>query len=379
MLDGIIVRPSGGWARYLDRLRDTPDKWLFLAIFILGSISIVSFKAMGASKVVLIATPLTLLIGYAVIAWWMQRFRLREDRIGENCYYLGLLFTLVSLAYALYAFTTDISATQIIIANFGVALTTTIAGVTLRVLFSQLREDTVEYEREARVALADATSRLTGELRSSIEDFASFRRSMTQVLEEGMAEIATKTNTSFEANTRAITEFGQATIAKLEDSYASFSRSSTKLNQAAERAVEAMEMLIERVGKIDASPEMLSHKLDPVVGGFRELLLVATERATAQKTELSRMSKTAGAASDAAARMQQSISDLAASVERDIALLRETATAVRQVIDADVKAVHGLRADMESEIATANAMVGKLHAALISLADHITESVSVRR
>src|SRR3546814_17959688 len=77
-----------------------------------------------------------------------------------------------------------------IIANFGLALATTIAGLALRILFTQMREDPVEIEREARRDLAEATSRLKAELDTSVIELSSFRRATAPSLAEGMAAMA---------------------------------------------------------------------------------------------------------------------------------------------------------------------------------------------
>lgn len=96
---------------------------------------------------------------YAVIAIITKRFRLREDRVGDNIYYLGFLFTLISLAYALYVYNNPggSGGAAEIITNFGIAIFTTIFGLAGRVLFNQMRQDPVEYEREARYSLAEAS------------------------------------------------------------------------------------------------------------------------------------------------------------------------------------------------------------------------------
>ena len=62
---------------------------------------------------------------------------------GDNLYYMGFLFTLTSLAVSLYQFSTVGSAEQIV-QNFGIAIASTIAGITLRIMFNQMRRDPVE-------------------------------------------------------------------------------------------------------------------------------------------------------------------------------------------------------------------------------------------
>ena len=69
------------------------------------------------------------MVGYAVLLG-ARLFRLRDDQSGDNLYYMGFLFTLTSLAVSLYQFSAAGSAEQIV-QNFGIAIASTIAGITL--------------------------------------------------------------------------------------------------------------------------------------------------------------------------------------------------------------------------------------------------------
>src|ERR1700675_1875280 len=106
------------------------------------------------------------MIGYAVLLG-ARVFRLRDDQSGDNLYYMGFLFTLTSLAVSLYQFSSDGSAEQIV-QNFGIAIGSTIAGITLRIFFNQMRRDPVEVEHTARLELANASRRLRRELDSTV-------------------------------------------------------------------------------------------------------------------------------------------------------------------------------------------------------------------
>src|SRR5438105_4735374 len=100
---------------YRNRLSDWLDKWLFFVAFAVGAIGIVGLKSWQFSQGVVTAFPLVIMLGYAFYVFVSQRYRLREDMAGDSLYYLGFLYTLTSLAYALYAFTQDDSNTQVII------------------------------------------------------------------------------------------------------------------------------------------------------------------------------------------------------------------------------------------------------------------------
>ena len=86
---------------------------------------------------------------YAAALLLARSLRLRDDQSGDNLYYMGFLFTLTSLGAALMHFSAARAAEEIV-RNFGIAITSTIVGIALRVLFNQMRRDPLEVERIAR-------------------------------------------------------------------------------------------------------------------------------------------------------------------------------------------------------------------------------------
>lgn len=117
-----------------NRFTEKFDRFGLFATFIIGSTGILSMKANSLDQSIITVFAMTVMIMYSAIIYFSPRLRLREDQAGDNVYYLGLLFTLVSLAWALWVFTPENGARQVI-GSFGVALATTILGLSLRVFF----------------------------------------------------------------------------------------------------------------------------------------------------------------------------------------------------------------------------------------------------
>src|SRR5437868_5291556 len=80
------------------------DKWLFFATFSIGTIAILAAKIADLRPAIPVAIGVLAIATYGLIAWRSPAFRLREDRAGDGAYYLGFLFTLVSLSFALWEF-----------------------------------------------------------------------------------------------------------------------------------------------------------------------------------------------------------------------------------------------------------------------------------
>ncbi|PJI42429.1 hypothetical protein [Ferrovibrio sp.] len=97
-----MVEIASSKKKYLNPLNDIPDQALFFGLFAVGGLAIWFMKMAGFHQYVVTAFPVAIMFGYAGVALVTKRYRIREDKIGDNIYYLGFLYTLVSLAYALY-------------------------------------------------------------------------------------------------------------------------------------------------------------------------------------------------------------------------------------------------------------------------------------
>lgn len=172
-----------------DRRADYLPTTLFAAFSVTGTVYIILSKLFQFPAWLVTSFPVGLMMLYAVAILLFRRARLRDDQIGDNFYYMGFIFTLTSLAVSLSQYSQGSSVDQIV-QNFGIAVSTTIAGIVFRIIFNMSRRDPVEVEHLSRMELSEASNRVRRELNASLVDFAHFRRSNQQMLEEGYGEIA---------------------------------------------------------------------------------------------------------------------------------------------------------------------------------------------
>ena len=106
-----------------DRLRDRGfiDQWGFMVFAGLGFIAIFLAKSLGIDTMWVAAGAIGSMIAYAVIIGTRGTGRVRADQAGDNCYYLGLIYTLASLSYAIWTFDPTDTATTIV-QGFGLSL-----------------------------------------------------------------------------------------------------------------------------------------------------------------------------------------------------------------------------------------------------------------
>lgn len=158
---------------------------LFLTFLVAGSAFIVFAKLTFPSgyKLVVVMVPVLIMVTYALMALFARSVRLRDDQTGDNLYYMGFIFTLTSLAVALAQFEQGTGFEEIV-RDFGVAISSTITGIALRVIFNQMRQDPIEVEHSARQELAEASRSVRAQLDETVLAFNHFRIQTIQSLEE---------------------------------------------------------------------------------------------------------------------------------------------------------------------------------------------------
>ena len=180
---------------FLNKLQDRGlvDQWGFAFFSAVGSIGIVIAKALDVRAGIVAVCAVAIMLAYAALISRFGSGRLRSDQAGDNCYYLGLIYTLASLAYTIFTFDPANTATTIV-QGFGIALATTILGLVLRVVFNQGRPDLEEVESGARRDLVDAVSRLKTELGQTViamNDFGiQVRQSISETQDSATKDIA---------------------------------------------------------------------------------------------------------------------------------------------------------------------------------------------
>lgn len=176
---------------YSERLAPTratrPDIIAFGVAFLIGVTAYGLLHWYGIHQIVISAAIASVMIAYSVVVARVPRLRVRMDQAGDNAYYLGLLFTLISMAVALYQFgnavegtgTQDAGARQII-RNFGIALFSTITGIFLRLVMHQMRVDPADVENMTRIELSDASRMVKAKLNAVSLELASFCAELQQ-------------------------------------------------------------------------------------------------------------------------------------------------------------------------------------------------------
>lgn len=297
-------------------MRSFFDKYMFGLVFIIGTIGIITLKIYQFQQLYVTAFPIVLMLAYAAMLAKVRERRLSEDQSGDNLYYLGFLYTLVSLSYALYNFSSaseEFPATaniDSIINSFGIALATTIFGLMLRILFNQMRHDIVDIEAEARMELANAATRLRTELDQITLDMNHFGRATKQSISEGLQAVSQEAS---EAMSQSAEKFG--TVAemlgtRINKTLDNFTLNIEQLNTTSSGMVTAIEHLLKRVESIEAPADLITTKIAPAMDAIKEAGEAINKRASGDGKVLARLTKTIDNALASSSVLEQNVSAL---------------------------------------------------------------------
>ena len=153
-----------------DKLDDSTVKYAFFLTYTIGSLIIIfSSKLPGehTSTFLLIALMLVYLFGIMFLNNKLNTF-VRDEQMGDSFYYLGFLFTLTALAVSLFSLKEGTDS-GVLLKNFGVAITTTLAGLIGRIMLSQFRETLDEMKEKAETQISDSARKLNTQLIQSID------------------------------------------------------------------------------------------------------------------------------------------------------------------------------------------------------------------
>ncbi|MGO9060183.1 MAG: hypothetical protein ACLQU2_22810, partial [Candidatus Binataceae bacterium] len=273
---------------------------LFLAFLAAGSGFIILAKLTlpPGYKLVVVMVPVLIMVTYALMALLVRSIRLRDDQTGDNLYYMGFIFTLTSLAVALAQFEQGTGFDEIV-RDFGVAISSTITGIALRVIFNQMRQDPIEVEHAARQELAEASRRVRHQLDETVLAFNHFRTQTVQSLEEAQeelrkrllsqdADIAARAGRPIEEGAAKIGAALQAFAAAIDSTSSQLGTETSKIAKSVGDIDSAMATLNARLAAMQTPDRVIEVKLEPVVQTLADAVAEYSRHSQAHSQALTR-------------------------------------------------------------------------------------------
>jgi len=244
-----------------------PDKGLFAFAAIAGFALILWLKVKGQNPNQVAALAVALMLFYGVIAYNIPAVKLRIDRLGDNFYYLGFIYTLASMAAALMQIENGIGI-EPILGSFGIALITTIVGVAGRVMFVQMRSEIDEVEEQTRRDLLEASTNLKGQLAVMLRDFETFSTAMRQTAEE----TAKQSTEAARKQVEIVSSVAQAAANEIKSAFEGNRSNVQRLSETVEKIAKTVDQTNEQFAKMELPTRRFEEQLDTFGGRLTELL-----------------------------------------------------------------------------------------------------------
>lgn len=242
------------------------DLLVFIGAFVSGVVLYVLLHVvLQVHQVIVSAAVIAVMVAYTLLAFKLPLLRVRQDQAGDNAYYLGLLFTLMSMAFALYEFGTAILASgrtpdqgpRQIIANFGIALASTITGIFLRVLLQQMRVDPADLENVTRIELAEASKRVKANVDNVTVELGRFHDEVRQRSNDVVT-------TLFEETKKSVAQLHAQVDSTTTTMLASVASAHKSVLEQAHEMTRELGSAVARLRTVEPPPVTLSRRLDKV-------------------------------------------------------------------------------------------------------------------
>lgn len=307
------VRPTGS------KLRGGLDWILFVAFILPGFVGIILLKQYGVAAEVVAGLAAALMVAYALIAYWLPRVRIRPDRLGDNMYYMGFVFTLASMSAALIDMQRGADVASLI-GSFGIALFSTIVGIAGRVVLLQMRTEVEDVEEIVRQDLIDQAGKLRGQMTAAVNDLEVFRLGVRHSLEEKLTEAFTTHQTALQAQIGMLDTTTKSVTERIRASFEANESASSAVRNAAQETAEALRGLTRRFGQINPPSDLIDRKLERTMTRIEEVVRTFEETAGSE-TERHRSLHAA----------TTSLEAIVAGLQRDLLRLEEAASGVGRV------------------------------------------------
>ena len=293
-------------APFRRRLDDSHDKKAFFIAFLGGLIGIFFFRIVGGTAggvtawdwaAILFAITVLLLYGVYIYST-KNRSGISVDRASDNIYYLGLLFTLASLAYSLILLSKGIDTKKTtgnavlvlsLLPDFGLALFSTIAGIFGRIVLQQLRNDPMDVETEAREELGVAIRQLRETIGQVVTNLNGLSDQTSLTLSELNQTVSQTLEQSANQNTmviRAVAEEVGTLSTQLQEQVTNVTNFTAASTNQFNEILSGLRTQFERFGEIPDSLGTKFGELSSKLSNATELIESSTEHQTRLSSEM---------------------------------------------------------------------------------------------
>ena len=216
----------------------------FIIFFILGTICMLAFNKFDAHPLTSVLFLLGIMTAYLGTSLKYAKSLVAKEHFADSFYYMGFIFTFVALTIAMYNLGTATDETasntlDTVLAQIGIALTTTIYGLLVRVIMIQFNpilsdpdDDILSNIGELANSMEDLAKNFNRSLNTSTSKVQSFHTNLTKDLEKFTETLKSNHNDMLDN-----------TLNKINHNLSNFDKTTSLLNSKIEIFADNMQKL----------------------------------------------------------------------------------------------------------------------------------------
>lgn len=344
------------------------DARLFLGIVLSGAILMFVMKVVGAPQLIITSIMILLIIAYTAVVLLYPRLYLRHDQAGDNAYYIGLIFTLLSMTFALYSIGQTLasekqdgfSEAEMLIGDFGLALGTTLIGIICRLVLHQMRIDPADVEEQTRIQLATAADDMRLQIKDLSIQLGNFFAELSQRHNDYVSEVSQKQVKSLDKITKINEESAEGIATRIKSISSDMEEFQMDLRNGTQRLSE---VLSEAAGKLERESSGAAESLQSLSGlseatGYaREQVLSLSTTLSETVPSLKEVALNVSGLAEAMARVREEGSKASNDVKEKVVQVDSELKAMITSIEVQVKGLAGTTKQLSDVSLRSNAAV----------------------
>lgn len=230
----------------------------FRTVFILAlvtGLTVIGYGQVIGDALISVLGPLLVMAGYLVIGRRYTDTGEKVEQFADSIYYLGFLFTLIALTASLLAFRTAEIDINLLVANFALALVTTIFGLATRIVIINFRNPAANQDQLQDI-LDHQTAKLCRTASQISRELERINREITDHHEILMSENKLQITTAYRA-VESLSEDAGRSIREIAET------TRTEISQT-------LSELGSRLESIDFPEQLFAEKLAVPIARFAE-------------------------------------------------------------------------------------------------------------
>src|SRR5688572_22071810 len=148
----------------LDQILRVPLQKLFVVTVALKIISAFFGWHLNYPWLLGFSVPLLFMSAYIVLGMKRRDSDVSDEKFADTCYYLGFIFTIVSIIFGLFDLPKISEQMSAIAVRFGAAMVSTVFGLIVRVYLVNFREDADDAIKAAESSIVEASHKFREQL-----------------------------------------------------------------------------------------------------------------------------------------------------------------------------------------------------------------------